>query len=214
MPPTDPLTLDEQLAYAREIIALEARTLAQLSVRLDERFTQAVALLRDCSGTCGNQRHGQGRRHRAQDHRHTHVDRFAQRVLGPGGRDPRRPRWNSSRARGSHGTGTIELIVRHRFGAGRIIVALDERTILSKPLVAASALGRPVVHRLSVAAGRHDVRVEILNSRGLIHVVETMAADIRADSTIRLDVEHQEGTPHTINLTLSSEDEAGAPAAH
>ncbi|MCG8584598.1 MAG: KpsF/GutQ family sugar-phosphate isomerase [Pirellulales bacterium] len=46
----DPLTSDQQLAYAREIIDLEAQTLMRLSGRLDERFTRAVALMRDCRG--------------------------------------------------------------------------------------------------------------------------------------------------------------------
>jgi arabinose-5-phosphate isomerase len=46
----DALTSDQQLDYAREIIQLEARTLARLSYRLDHRFTQAVALVRDCAG--------------------------------------------------------------------------------------------------------------------------------------------------------------------
>ena len=48
--PADPLTPDEQLDYAREIIQLEARTLLRLSSRLDDRFTAAIALLRGCRG--------------------------------------------------------------------------------------------------------------------------------------------------------------------
>ena len=48
--PADPLTPDQQLDYAREIIQLEARTLVRLSCRLDESFTAAIALLRDCTG--------------------------------------------------------------------------------------------------------------------------------------------------------------------
>jgi arabinose-5-phosphate isomerase len=50
VPQTDPLSSDEQLEYAREIILLEARTLVRVSSRLDDRFTQAVALLLNCSG--------------------------------------------------------------------------------------------------------------------------------------------------------------------
>ena len=122
--------------------------------------------------------------------------------------------WQEPRARGPHGTGTIELILRHQLSAGRIIVALDDRVILSKPFVAATTPGEFVVHRLSVVAGRHAVRVEILNPGGLIHATGTVGAYIKDDSTTRLEIEHQEGAPHTINLRLSSEDEAGEPVAN
>ena len=125
---------------------------------------------------------------------------------------PARP-WQESGARGAHGSGTIELILRHQLSAGRIIVALDDRVILSKPFVAATTPGKHVVHHLSVASGRHALRVEILNTGGLIQATGNVGAHIKVDSTTRLEVEHQEGTPHTINLRLSSEDEAGAPVA-
>lgn len=50
VPRTDPLSKDQQLDYAREIINLEAHTLVQLASRLDDRFTAAVSLLEQCQG--------------------------------------------------------------------------------------------------------------------------------------------------------------------
>jgi len=46
--PPSPL---DQLRYAREIVQAESRTLAKVAARLDERFCQAVELIRACRGS-------------------------------------------------------------------------------------------------------------------------------------------------------------------
>ena len=43
---------------------------------------------------------------------------------------------------------------------------------------------------------------------------ETIIARVDPDRTTRLDVEHAVGVPHTIELKLSTDDEAGTRASH
>ena len=48
--PADPATVAQRLARAREVIAIEARTVAALQDRLDERFSEAVDRVLACEG--------------------------------------------------------------------------------------------------------------------------------------------------------------------
>lgn len=50
MPRQDPTTLAQRLARAKEVIRIEARTIAQLEHHLDERFSEAVDRILACQG--------------------------------------------------------------------------------------------------------------------------------------------------------------------
>ncbi len=110
------------------------------------------------------------------------------------------------------GAGTIDLRLRHELSFGRLIVALNDRTVLSKPFAAPGDGPGMVAHLLSVPSGRHAVRVEILGERGNLFAGGTIIARVEPDRTARLNVEHAAGTPHTIKLKLSTE--AGTKASH
>jgi hypothetical protein len=84
--------------------------------------------------------------------------------------------------------------------------------VLSRPFTAPGA--GTVAHLLSVPSGRHAVRVELLGEKGKLFAGGTIIAWVDPDRTARLNVEHAAGTPHTIRLKLSTEDEAGTTASH
>jgi hypothetical protein len=111
-------------------------------------------------------------------------------------------------------SGTIDVRLRHELSFGRLIVALDDRTVLSKPFTVPGDGPATVAHQLSVPSGRHAVRVEILGTEGELFAGGTIIARIDPDRTARLDVEHAAGTPHTIKLKLSTDDEAGTRASY
>lgn len=110
--------------------------------------------------------------------------------------------------------GTIDVRLRHELSFGRLIVALNDRTVLSRPFPVPGDGSATVAHRLSVPSGPHSVRVEILGTEGELFAEGTIIARIDPDRTARLNVEHTAGTPHTIKLKLSTDDEAGARASH
>ena len=112
------------------------------------------------------------------------------------------------------GAGTIDLRLQHELSFGRLIVALNDRTVLSKPFAAPGDGPGTVAHLLSVPSGRYAVRVEILGERGKLFAGGTIIARVDPDRTARLNVEHAAGTPHTIKLKLSTEDEVGTRASH
>jgi hypothetical protein len=111
-------------------------------------------------------------------------------------------------------SGTIDLRLRHELSFGRLIVALGDRTVLSRPFTVGRNGHATVTHRLSVPSGRHAVRVEILGGGGELFAGETIIARIDPEQTMRLDVEHAAGTPHTIVLKSANDDEAGTRASH
>jgi hypothetical protein len=110
--------------------------------------------------------------------------------------------------------GTIDLRLRHELSFGRLIVALNDRTVLSRPFTMPGDGPATVAHQISVPSGRHAVRVEILGAAGELFAGGTIIARVDADRTARLNVEHAAGTPHTIKLKLSTDDEAGTRASH
>jgi hypothetical protein len=110
-------------------------------------------------------------------------------------------------------TGTIDLQLRHELSYGRLIVALDDRTVLSRPLTFAPAGPEPIAHRLSVPAGRHDVRVELTGENGEVFAGDSVITRIYPDRIAHLNAEHTAGTPHRLELKLSTADEAGTRAS-
>jgi hypothetical protein len=112
------------------------------------------------------------------------------------------------------GAATIDLRLRHELPFGRLIVALDDRTILSTPFAAPGGAPATIVHRLSVPGGRHAVRIEILDAAGERRAGGTIAARLEPDRIARIEAEHSAAEPRDIRLKLSTDDEAGTRASH
>jgi hypothetical protein len=62
--------------------------------------------------------------------------------------------------------GRIRVEVKHKMKAGRLLVLVDGKTVLSKPFDAAKGKSGTVTHVLSVPAGRHGVEVRLLAEKG------------------------------------------------
>ncbi len=65
-----------------------------------------------------------------------------------------------------HPTGRIRVEVKYRMKAGRLIVLVDGKTVLSKPFEATKGKSGTVTHVLSIPAGRHGVEVRLLEEKG------------------------------------------------
>jgi hypothetical protein len=65
-------------------------------------------------------------------------------------------------------TARLRVELRHRLSAGRIVVLLDGRTVLSKPFDASRNKGGSLSHLLTVPAGRHGVEVRLTSAKGAI----------------------------------------------
>jgi serine/threonine-protein kinase len=65
-------------------------------------------------------------------------------------------------------TARLRLELKHRLSAGRVVVLLDGKTILSKPFDAGRNKGGSLSHLLTVPAGRHGVEVRLTSSKGVL----------------------------------------------
>jgi len=65
-------------------------------------------------------------------------------------------------------TARLRLELKHRLSAGRVVVLLDGKTILSKPFDAGRNKGGSLSHLLTVPAGRHGVEVRLTSAKGAL----------------------------------------------
>jgi len=75
---------------------------------------------------------------------------------------------NAGLVAADHPNGRIRVEVRYRTKAGRLVVMVDGKTVLSKPFEAEKGKAGTVTHVLSVAAGRHKVEVRLLEQKGAL----------------------------------------------
>ncbi len=113
----------------------------------------------------------------------------------------------------SRETGAIEIELHHEVTEGRLLVALGDRTVLSKPIDAESAARSRVRHSLSVPAGSHTLVVEILGDWGQVLADAAISVRIETDRTVRLLVKHRAGATHSLNLKQVSAAEADTEAS-
>ncbi len=106
--------------------------------------------------------------------------------------------------------GTILIDLTHRLSSGRLVVLVDGRTALSKPF--ATGPGETtgtVLHRLSVPAGSHRVRVRLLGEHDGFDIEARTDGMVTSGQVARLRVKQPGGAPDALYLEWASAGEAG-----
>jgi hypothetical protein len=96
--------------------------------------------------------------------------------------------------------GRIRVEVRHRLKAGRLVVLVDGRTVLSKPFEAAKGKAGTVTHVLSVTAGRHGVEVRLLEGKGRMAARSKISGTVVKNETALLTGEQRSGSKKSLGL--------------
>jgi serine/threonine-protein kinase len=84
----------------------------------------------------------------------------------------------------------LRLELKHRLAAGRVMVLVDGRTVLSRPLEGMRG-GTSETHVLSVAAGDHVVEVRLLGKKGAVEARSKIQGSIDHERTAVLRAEHR-----------------------
>jgi len=93
---------------------------------------------------------------------------------------------NAGLAATDHGNGRIRVEVKYRTKAGRLVVMVDGKTVLSKPFEAEKGKSGTVTHVLSVAAGRHKVEVQLLEKKGAVLAKSRITGTVTKDDVALL----------------------------
>ncbi|HKB08868.1 MAG TPA: serine/threonine-protein kinase [Candidatus Polarisedimenticolia bacterium] len=99
-----------------------------------------------------------------------------------------------------HPSGRIRVEVKHRMKAGRLVVLVDGKTVLSKPFGAAKGKSGTVTHVLSVPAGKHGVEVRLLEEKGALAARSRISGTVVKNEVARLTGEQRSGTKKTLGL--------------
>ncbi len=83
-------------------------------------------------------------------------------------------------------SGRIRVEVKHKMKAGRLLVLVDGKTVLSKPFEAVKGKSGTVTHVLSVPAGRHGVEVRLLADKGRIAAKSKIAGTVKRNEVALL----------------------------
>ncbi len=105
--------------------------------------------------------------------------------------------------------GKIRLELSHRLPAGRIVVRVDGRTVLSKPFDSAKGTKRSLSHLLSVPAGRHGVEVRLLDEKGSVEAASKIAGTVTRDRVAVLKAEQKSGLRKSLTLAWASRENRG-----
>ena len=106
--------------------------------------------------------------------------------------------------------GTILIDLAHRLSSGRLLVLVDGRTALSKPFAAGPGeTTGTVLHRLSVPAGSHQVRIRLLGEHDGFDVEARTDGIVTSGQVARLRVKQPAGAPDALHLEWASAGEAG-----
>ena len=99
-----------------------------------------------------------------------------------------------------HPSGRIRVEVKHRMKAGRLVVLVDGKTVLSKPFETAKGKSGTVTHVLSVPAGKHGVEVRLLEEKGALAARSRISGTVVKNEVARLTGEQRSGTKKTLGL--------------
>jgi hypothetical protein len=97
-------------------------------------------------------------------------------------------------------TARLRLELRHRLESGRVVVLVDGKTVLSKPLETARGKKGSLSHVLSIPAGRHGVEVRLLRDRGTVAAKSKITGTMERDRTAVLKAEQRPGSRDTLTL--------------
>jgi predicted Ser/Thr protein kinase len=98
----------------------------------------------------------------------------------------------------------LRIDVRHEMAAGRLVVLVDGKTVLSKPFAAVKGKPRTLSHTLSLPAGRHGVEVRLLGARGAPPASSKIKGTFEKDSTEVLEAEQSAGGRKPLRLRWAS----------
>ena len=96
--------------------------------------------------------------------------------------------------------GRIRVEVKHRMKAGRLLVLVDGKTVLSKPFEAAKGKSGTVTHVLSVPAGKHGVEVRLLEEKGAVAAKSRITGTVVKNEIALLTGEQRTGSKKTLGL--------------
>ena len=99
-----------------------------------------------------------------------------------------------------HPAGRIRVEVKHRMKAGRLVVLVDGKTVLSKPFEAAKGKAGKVTHVLSVAAGRHGVEVRLLENKGGLAAKSKISGTVLKNQVALLTGEQRSSSKKSLGL--------------
>jgi hypothetical protein len=96
--------------------------------------------------------------------------------------------------------GRIRVEVKHKMKAGRLLVLVDGKTVLSKPFDAAKGKSGTVTHVLSVPAGRHGVEVRLLAEKGRIAARSKITGTVKRNEVALLRGEQPSASRQELDL--------------
>ena len=97
-------------------------------------------------------------------------------------------------------TGRIRVEVKHRMKAGRLMVLVDGKTVLSKPFESTKGKSGTVTHVLSVPAGRHGVEVRLLEEQGALAAKSKITGTVVKNEMALLEGEQRSGSKKSLGL--------------
>jgi len=97
-------------------------------------------------------------------------------------------------------TGRIRVEVKHRMKAGRLMVLVDGKTVLSKPFESTKGKSGTVTHVLSVPAGRHGVEVRLLEEKGALAAKSKITGTVVKNEMALLEGEQRSGSKKSLGL--------------
>jgi hypothetical protein len=99
-----------------------------------------------------------------------------------------------------HPTGRIRVEVKHHMKAGRLVVLVDGKTVLSKPFEATKGKSGTVTHVLSVPAGRHGVEVRLLEEKGGLAAKSKITGSVIKNEVALLAGDQRSGSKKKLEL--------------
>ncbi len=99
-----------------------------------------------------------------------------------------------------HPTGRIRVEVKHHMKAGRLVVLVDGKTVLSKPFEATKGKSGTVSHVLSVPAGRHGVEVRLLEEKGGLAAKSKITGSVIKNEVALLAGDQRSGSKKKLEL--------------
>jgi tRNA A-37 threonylcarbamoyl transferase component Bud32 len=85
----------------------------------------------------------------------------------------------------------MRLELKHRLDRGRVIVLVDGRTVLSRPVEEGRGGRRSETHLLSIPAGKHAVEVRLVGEKGALEAKSKITGTMEHDRTAVLQADHR-----------------------